>query len=164
VRAKFLKLLQVRGGFNFCGAGADTKFQPALDSREPCIQNYRPHAIVPCMTFWNSTTLVMHTWAYKRNEKVHFNCIWTSGEAARSLFAAQYFYRSCFWMSLSSGSSVSSTAPRHLHWLTDFRFLPPMRQSWSNCAFCTLSLKRHTNSFAVVENISMWFCISLTHR
>ena len=22
----------------------------------------------------------------------------------------------------------------------------------------------HTNSFAVVENISMWFCISLTHR
>ena len=34
VRAKFLKLLWVRGGFKFygCGAGADTKFQPAQDS------------------------------------------------------------------------------------------------------------------------------------
>ena len=33
-RAKFLKLLRVRGGFIFCwcGAGADTKFQPAQDS------------------------------------------------------------------------------------------------------------------------------------
>jgi len=32
-----------------------------------------------------------------------------------------------------------------------------------DCAFYILSLKRHTNSFAVAENISMWFCISLTH-
>jgi len=33
-RAKFLKLLRVRGGFKFCGcgAGADRKFQPAQDS------------------------------------------------------------------------------------------------------------------------------------
>ena len=133
---------------------------------ELCIQNYRPHAIFTCMTFWNSTITVMHTWAYKRNEKVGyiFNCIWTSGEEPRSLFAAQYFYCSCLWMSLSSENSVSSTAPRYLYWLTDFRFLPPMCYYWSDCAFCTLSLKRHTNSFAVVENISMWICISLTHR
>jgi len=33
---------------------------------------------------------------------------------ARSLFAAHYFYRSCLWMSLSSESSVFSTAPRYL--------------------------------------------------
>ena len=39
---------------------------------ELCIQNYRPHAVSACMTFWNSTTIVMHTWAHKRNEKVHF--------------------------------------------------------------------------------------------
>ena len=32
VQAKFLKLLRVRGEFKFCGAGADTKFQPAQDS------------------------------------------------------------------------------------------------------------------------------------
>jgi len=31
-------------------------------------------------------------------------------------------------------------------------------------AFCPLSLKRHTNSFAAVENISMRFSINLTHR
>ena len=33
---------------------------------------------------------------------------------ARSLIAAQYFYRSCLRMSLSSESSVASTAPRYL--------------------------------------------------
>jgi len=30
-------------------------------------------------------------------------------------------------------------------------------------AFCGLSLRHHTNSFAAVENNSMQFCISLTH-
>jgi len=30
--------------------------------------------------------------------------------------------------------------------------------------FALLALKRHTNSFAAVENISMRFCISLAHR
>jgi len=34
-------------------------------------------------------------------------------KGARSLFAAQYFYRSCLWMSLSSERSVFSTAPRN---------------------------------------------------
>ena len=53
---------------------------------------------------------------------------------------------------LSPGSSVYSKAPRYLHWLSDFRFLPHMCQSWSDYAFC---LKRNTNSFAVVENNSM---------
>jgi len=40
VRAKFLKLLRVWGGFKFCGcgAGADTKFQPAQDSTVVQIQ------------------------------------------------------------------------------------------------------------------------------
>jgi len=52
----------------------------------------------------------------------------TSGEESLSLFAAQYFYRNCLGMSLSSGSSVSSTAPGYLYWLTDFRFLPPICQ------------------------------------
>jgi len=32
---------------------------------------------------------------------------------ARSLLAAQYFYRSCLWMSLSSERSVFTTAPRY---------------------------------------------------
>jgi len=35
----------------------------------------------------------------------------------RSLFAAQYWYSSCLWMSLSSESSVSNTIPS---WSTDF--------------------------------------------
>jgi len=47
---------------------------------------------------------------------------------ARSLFAAQYFYRSFLWMFVSSESSISSTAPAYLQWLTeltDFSFSPP---------------------------------------
>jgi len=44
----------------------------------------------------------------QKERKVHFNCIWTYREGARSLFAAPYFHRSCFWMPFSSGSSVSS--------------------------------------------------------
>jgi len=32
-------------------------------------------------------------------------------------------------------------------------------QDWSGCAFCTLSLKRHTNSFVAVENNPMRFKI-----
>jgi len=32
VRARFLKFLLGRGGFKFCGVGADKKFQPAQDS------------------------------------------------------------------------------------------------------------------------------------
>ena len=92
----------------------------------PWFERVSNWSTVTCMTFWNSTIIVMHTWAYIRNEKYIFNCIWTSGEEARSLFAAQYFYRSCLWMPLSSGSSVSSTAPRYLYWLADFRFLPPL--------------------------------------
>ena len=31
-RARYFKFLRVRGGFKFCGAGADKKFQPAEDS------------------------------------------------------------------------------------------------------------------------------------
>jgi len=33
---------------------------------------------------------------------------------ACSMSAAQYWYQSCPWMSLSSESSVSSTIPNHL--------------------------------------------------
>ena len=44
---------------------------------------------------------------------------------ARSLFAAQYWYRSCLWMSLSSESSVSNIIPRYLYWSTDFTYWPP---------------------------------------
>ena len=61
------------------------------------------------------------------------------------LFAAQYFYRSCLWMSLSSESSVSSTAPRYLLWLTDFRFLPPVSVMGWLYAFALLALNAHAS-------------------
>jgi len=36
---------------------------------------------------------------------------------ARSFFAAQYWYRSCLWLSLSSKSLVSNTIPRYFYWV-----------------------------------------------
>jgi len=36
-------------------------------------------------------------------------------------------------------------------------------QQWGDCAFCTLSLKRHAHSFPTAENNSIQFCISLSH-
>jgi len=44
---------------------------------------------------------------------------------ARSLFAAQYWYRSCLWTSLSSENSVCNKIPRYLYWSTDFTYWPP---------------------------------------
>ena len=92
-----------------------------------------------------------------------FNCIWTSGKEARSLFAAQYWYRSCLWMSLSSMSSVSNTIPRCLYRSTDFTFWPPSVSNVVTAHFALLALKRHTNSLAATENNSMRLCIILTH-
>jgi len=53
----------------------------------------------------------MHTWAYKGT---FLTSIEHREKEACSLFAAQYFYRSCLWMCLSSESSVFSTTPRNL--------------------------------------------------
>jgi len=60
-----------------------------------------------------------HVGVQKKTKKCIFNCIWTSREEALSLFAAQYSYRNCLWMFLSSGSSISRTS---------IRFLPSMFQ------------------------------------
>ena len=80
---------------------------------------------------------------------------------ARSLFAAQYWHRSCLWMSLSSESSVSNIIPRYLYWSTYFKYWPPNCNNGVAVLYRTLSLKRHTNSFLAVENNPLRFCIRL---
>jgi len=59
---------------------------------------------------------------------------------ARSLFAAQYWYRSCLWMSLLSESSVSNTIPRYLHWSIDFTYWPPNFNNGVAVLFALLAL------------------------
>ena len=59
---------------------------------------------------------------------------------ARSLFAAQYWYRSCLRMSLSSESSVSNTIPRYLYWSTDFTYWPPNFNNGAVVLFALLAL------------------------
>ena len=93
----------------------------ATNTRSPgqvvssCASKIAGHTQSRMHDFLKLTIIVIHTWACQRNEKVLyiFNCHCKLGEKeARSLFAAQYWYRSCFWMSLSSESSVSNTIPQ----------------------------------------------------
>jgi len=59
---------------------------------------------------------------------------------ARSLFATQYWYRSCLWMSLSSESSVSNTTPRYLYWSTDCKYWPSNYNNGVAVLFALLAL------------------------
>jgi len=59
---------------------------------------------------------------------------------ARSLFTAQYWYRSCLWKSLSSESSVYNTIPRYLYWSTDFTYWPPNFNNGVTVLFALLAL------------------------
>ena len=94
-----------------------------------------PHAMFACMTFWNSTIFVMHTSAYKRNEKVHFNCIWTSGRGLQlvccTIFLSQLSLNVfAIWeLSIQYSSQI---------FVADFRFLPPMCQLWGDCMLFAL--------------------------
>jgi len=81
---------------------------------------------------------------------------------ARSLFAGQYWYRSCLWMSLSSESTVSQTIPHICSGQQILHFDHPVSIR-DDSDFCALCLKRHTNNFAAVEKNSMRFCIRMTH-
>ena len=71
-----------------------------------------------------------HNWdAYMGVQKERKSTFLTAFEQrekeVRSLFAAQYWYRSCLWMSLSSEISVSNKIPRYLYWSTEFTYWPP---------------------------------------
>jgi len=61
---------------------------------------------------------------------------------ARGLFAAQYWYLSCVWMSLSSESSVSNKIPRYLYWSTAFTHWPPNFKTGVAVLFARLEWRR----------------------
>ena len=71
-----------------------------------------------------------HNWdAYMGVQKERKSTFLTAFEQrekeARCLFAGQYWYRSCLWMSLSSESSVSNKILTYLYWSTEFTYWPP---------------------------------------
>ena len=84
---------------------------------------------------------------------------------AHSLFAAQYWYRSCLWMSLSSDSSVSNKIPRYLYWSTEFTCWPPNFKTGVAVLFARLALNvMQTFSFAAVEDDPMQKTYVPKHR
>ena len=109
-----------------------------------------------------------HNWdAYMGVQKDRKSTFLTAFEQhekeARSLFAAQYWYRSCLWMSLSSESSESNRILRYLYWSTVLTYWPPNFKTGLAVLFALLALKVIQNSFVAVENNPMRFCIRLTH-
>jgi len=69
-------------------------------------------------------------------------------------------------MSLSSESSISNTNNPQIFAVGNIFYSLYTQcecQQQDERAFCGLGLKRYTNSFAVVENNSMRFCICPTH-
>ena len=73
----------------------------------------------------------------------------------RSLSAAQYWYRSCLWLSLSSESSLIQS-PNICSGKQILLFVYPVSATgWPCILWYSINLKRNTNSFAAVENNSM---------
>ena len=102
-----------------------------------------------------------HHW--KGTKKFVFNCIWTSGKGGSQLVCCTVLISQLslnvfvIWeLSIQYNSQIFVL-------VNIFYVLTTQFQQWSGCAFCTLNLKRHTNSFVAVENNPMWFCIRLAH-
>jgi len=87
---------------------------------ELCIQNCRPNAISEWMPSWSYTIIVMHTWAYKRNEKYIFTAFEHRENETRSF--------------------LSNPMPRYLYWFTDFTFWPPSVSNGVTVLFALLAL------------------------
>jgi len=104
---------------------------------------------------------MMHTWTYRRNEKVHFSLRPNTGK--KNLAAR-----------LLHNIDIAVVSEPLCHLKAQYLIQPPNICSGKHIlllvhpvsaigrAFCVLSLRRHTNSFAAVENNFMRFCISLT--
>jgi len=104
----------------------------------------------------------MHAWTYRRKEKVRFSLRPNTG---KKKLAACLLYN----------IDIAVVSERLCHLKAQYLIQPPNICSGKQIlllvhpvsaigrAFCGLSLRRHTNSFAAAENNFMRFCISLTH-
>ena len=100
-----------------------------------------PPAISACMTSWNYTIIRRCIHGRTKGTKKYVLTAFEHREKeARSLFAAQYWYRSCLWMFSSSESSVSNTIPRYLYWSTDFTYWPTNFNNGMAVLFAFLAL------------------------
>jgi len=105
---------------------------------------------------------MMHTWTYRRNEKVYFSLRPNTG---KKKLAACLLHK----------IDITVVSERLCHLKAQYLMQPPNVCSGKQIlllvqpvsaigrAFCGLSLRHHTNGFAAVENNFMRFCVSLTH-
>jgi len=132
---------------------------------QPCNQSYRSHAICGYMPSWNHILILMHTWTYTRNEKVHFSlrsnidkkklgtCLLHAIDIA-VVFKCPCHLKSQYLIQIESQIFVV---------VNIFCSLYSTCQQWDGRAFCSLSLKGHTNSSAAIENNFLRLSINLTH-
>ena len=92
---------------------------------EPCNHNYRPrpHAISGCILYAllkSHHNCDAYMYVQKERKSTFFTALEHREKEARSIFAAQYWYRSCLRMSLSCESSVCSTILKYFWYLVQF--------------------------------------------
>ena len=115
-----------------------------------------------CKTFWNSTIFAMHTWAYKRNEKVHFWLHLNIGKKRLAAFLLRNIFIAIVSACLSHLRAQYSVQLPDIFSSKQILYFSTHLSVWGDCAFALLAL--NTNSFAAVENISMRFCVIQAHR
>jgi len=100
---------------------------------------------------------ILHTWTYRRNKKVHFSLLSNIGKKLAACLLSQLSEYLCHLKAQYLIQFPNICSGKHILLLVH----PVSATGWS--CFCSLTLRRHTNSFSAVENNSMCFCISLTH-
>jgi len=99
----------------------------------------------------------------KGTKKYIFNCFWASGKRGSQLVCCTILVSQLSLNVFVIWELIIQYNPHIFVLVNRFYVLTTQCQQWSDCAFCTLSLKRHTNSFVAVENNPMPFCIRLAH-
>ena len=100
-----------------------------------------PHAIPACMTSCNYIIIVMHTWAYKRKEKVQFNCIWTSGNGVSQLVCCTILISQLSLNVFVISEPSIQYNPQIFVLVNRFYILTNQCQQCRDCAFCTFNFK-----------------------
>ena len=125
-----------------------------------CNGSYGPHAICECMPSWNHTIIMIHTWTYKRNEKVLyiFNCVWHRKEKLALLHNIDIAVVSECLCHLKT--QYVRQSPKICGGKQILLLVHPMSATVWPC-FSGLNLKRHTSSFVAVDNNPMRYYVSL---
>ena len=97
-----------------------------------------PPAISACMTSWNYTIIEMHTWAYKRNEKVRFWLYLNTGKRGSQLVCCTILISQLSLNVFVIWELSIQYNPQIFVLVNRFYVLSTQFQYWGGCAFFAL--------------------------